>query len=178
MEARTMRRTMRRLGEVTLSDPARRPGPPSRRGAAAPGRNRMRAWLAPPRTWTSVSHRRSGGTRCRGRSRRKMSRCAWRRSHGGRARGWSCWTTPRSRAARCSAAPARARRRGIHRASPPPDRPPLNRLDPILGVVKHRALPERTDPTGPALTEAIHRAFTRCDQRLLDTTQHQLRSAA
>ena len=72
----------------------------------------------------------------------------------------------------------RRRRRGIHLYYLPPYSPELNRIEPILGVVKHRELPERSYPTVPALTEAIDRAFARCEQRMLGKTQHELRPAA
>ncbi len=61
----------------------------------------------------------------------------------------------------------------------PPYSPELNRIEPVLGVIKYTELPERTYSTTDALKEAIDRAFTRCEQRFLTVpVQHKLRPAA
>ncbi len=73
---------------------------------------------------------------------------------------------------------ARLRQRGIHLYYLPPYSPELNLIEPFLGVVKYTEMPERSYPTMPLLLEAIDQAFTRCEQRLLSETQHQLGPAA
>lgn len=73
---------------------------------------------------------------------------------------------------------ARLHRKGIHLYYLPPYSPELNRIEPYLGVVKYTEMPERSYPTVPSLMEAINQAFTRCEQRLLNQTQHHLRLAA
>lgn len=79
----------------------------------------------------------------------------------------------------------RLRRRGIHLYYLPPYSPELNRIESIFGVAKHTEMPERTDGTVAALADAIDRAFTACEQRLLDAapplsleTLHHARPAA
>lgn len=75
-----------------------------------------------------------------------------------------------------------ARRRwqetGIRLYYLPPYSPELNRIESFFGVIKHTEMPERTYPTIQALKIAINHAFTRCERRLLATTQHQFRPAA
>ncbi len=70
------------------------------------------------------------------------------------------------------------RQRGIHLYYLPPYSPELNLIEPFLGVVKYTEMPERSYPTMPSLLEAINQAFTRCEQRLANQTQHQLRPPA
>lgn len=61
----------------------------------------------------------------------------------------------------------------------PPYSPELNRVEPVLGVVKYTELPERTYSTTDTLKTAIDLAFTRCEQRFLTVQrQHELRPAA
>lgn len=72
----------------------------------------------------------------------------------------------------------RLRRKGIQLYYLPPYSPELNLIEPFLGVVKHTEMPERSYPTMPSLLTAINQAFTSCEQRLLNQTQHQLRLAA
>jgi putative transposase len=67
---------------------------------------------------------------------------------------------------------------GIRLSYLPRYSPELNRIEPYFGVIKHTELPDRTYPTVAALREAIDRAFTRCEQRLLGKLQHELRPAA
>jgi transposase len=76
------------------------------------------------------------------------------------------------------AAAPRLQEQGIRLYYLPPYSSELNRIEPYFGVIKHTELPERTYPTVEALTEAIDRAFTRCEQRLLGKMQHELRPAA
>ncbi len=73
---------------------------------------------------------------------------------------------------------ARLARKGIHLYRLPPYSPELNLIEPFFGVVKYTELPERTYPTMPELLTAIRQAFTRCEQRLSEPTQHQLGPAA
>ncbi len=73
----------------------------------------------------------------------------------------------------------RLREQGIQLYFLPAYRPELNRIEPVFGVIKHYELPERTYPTVPDLTAAIHRAFHRYeDRRFLGKLPHQLRPAA
>jgi transposase InsO family protein len=70
------------------------------------------------------------------------------------------------------------RHKGIQLYHLPPYSPQLNLIEPFLGVVKYTEMPERSYPTMPSLLTAIDQAFTRCEQRLHNQTQHQLRLAA
>ena len=72
----------------------------------------------------------------------------------------------------------RLRRKGIHLYRLPPYSPELNLIESFLGVVKHVEMPERTYSTMPSLLTAINQAFSRCEQRLLNRAQHQLRPCA
>ncbi len=77
------------------------------------------------------------------------------------------------------AAGADLQKQGIQLYFLPPYSPELNRIEPVLGVVKYTELPERTYSTTDALKGAIDRAFTRCEQRFLAVpVQHELRPAA
>jgi DDE superfamily endonuclease len=67
------------------------------------------------------------------------------------------------------------RRRGIHLYNLPPYSPELNLIEPFLGVVKYTEMPERTYPTMPSLLSAIDQAFTNCEQRLPNHSQHEPR---
>jgi putative transposase len=69
-------------------------------------------------------------------------------------------------------------RKGIHLYNLPPYSPELNLIEPYLGVVKYTEMPERTYPTMPSLLSAIDQAFTNCEQRLPNLSQHQLRPSA
>jgi len=62
----------------------------------------------------------------------------------------------------------------------PPYRPELNRIEPVFGVIKHHALPERSYVTMLALYEAVNDAFGRAEERLLalPRAEQQLRQAA
>lgn len=73
---------------------------------------------------------------------------------------------------------SRLRQRGIHLYYLPPYSPELNLIEPFLGVVKYTEMPERSYSTMPSLLEAIGQAFSRCEQRLPNQTQHQLRLSA
>jgi transposase len=77
-----------------------------------------------------------------------------------------------------AAAAPRLQEQGIHLYYLPRYSSELNRIEPYFGVIKHTELPERTYPTVEALQEAIDRAFTRCEQRLLAKMQQELRPAA
>lgn len=70
------------------------------------------------------------------------------------------------------------RRKGIHLYNLPPYSPELNLIEPYFGVVKHTEMPERTYRTVPALIEAIDQAFSRCEKRLVNHSQHHPRLAA
>lgn len=60
----------------------------------------------------------------------------------------------------------------------PPYSPDLNDIEPAFGVIKHRELPERRYPTMPSLIDAVRRAFTTYEERLIAKHLHQPRPAA
>lgn len=60
----------------------------------------------------------------------------------------------------------------------PPYSPDLNDIEPVFREVKHYDLPERRYPTVPALDQAVDRAYTRYEERLLTKCEQQPRRAA
>jgi putative transposase len=76
-----------------------------------------------------------------------------------------------------AALPALAER-GIRLYYLPPYSPELNAIEPLFGVIKGTEMPDRTYPTVPRLLDAVNAGFARCEARLLDQTQRQLRPAA
>jgi len=68
--------------------------------------------------------------------------------------------------------------RGIRLYYLPPYSPELNAIEPLCGIIKGTDMPERTYPTVPLLLDAVSAGFARCEARLLDQTQRQLRPAA
>lgn len=67
---------------------------------------------------------------------------------------------------------------GIYLSYLPPYSPELNDIEPAFGVIKHYELPERRYTTVPALTDAVRRAFTTYEERLIAKHLHQPRPAA
>jgi transposase len=68
--------------------------------------------------------------------------------------------------------------RGSHLYYLPPCSPEMNAIEPLFGIIKGTDMPERTYPTVPLLLDAVNAGFARCEARLLDQTQRQLRPAA
>jgi DDE superfamily endonuclease len=67
---------------------------------------------------------------------------------------------------------------GIYLYYLPPYSPDLNHIESVFGVIKHHDLPERRYPTMPSLTDAVRRAFTTYEERLIAKHRHQPRPAA
>ena len=70
------------------------------------------------------------------------------------------------------------RQRGIHLYLLPPYSPELNDIERLFRTLKHHELPERTYPTLDGLEDAVDRAFTRCEAKLLTKHANSPRKAA
>jgi putative transposase len=68
--------------------------------------------------------------------------------------------------------------KGIYLYYLPPYSPELNEIEPLFQDVKHHDLPERTYTSVPALTSAVHDAFTRAETRILAKCELKPRLAA
>lgn len=70
------------------------------------------------------------------------------------------------------------RTRGVYLYFLPPYSPDLNAIEPVFRTIKHYRMPERRYATLPALSDAVHAAFTTYEEDLIAKSLHHPRRAA